>query len=135
MSQDPIKILLVDDEGAYARVISEVLDSYGLQVRTASNAVEALSILGDWQPDAILLDIMMPEVDGVILMRMLRTAPDWGGVPIIAVSAKASPKERKEIMASGADAFLAKPFTARELRAVIRRFVRLPQTSQLIPQR
>jgi|Deesub1362A_J573_1020465.scaffolds.fasta_scaffold02346_2 CheY-like chemotaxis protein len=132
MSSDAIKILLVDDEDAYAQAMRDVLDSYGLEVRAASNAVEALAILGDWTPDAILLDIMMPEVDGVMLMRLLRTAPDWPGVPIIVVSAKATPEERKEIIASGADAFLAKPFTAQELRAVIRRFVGLPQTSELI---
>ena len=120
--------MLVDDEGPYGEVMTEILGSYGLEVHVASDAVEALALLKQVAPDVILLDIMMPKMDGIMLMRLLLSDPSWPRIPIIVISAKAMPEERHRAVSSGANAFLAKPFTVQELRSVLCQFVPIQDT-------
>lgn len=124
-------VLIVDDESAYTDVMRQVLEDYGLEVRVARDAVQALRTLRDSRPDLILLDVMMPEVDGLTLLRMLRTDPDWPRIPVVVVSARATEADRQAALQAGADGFLAKPFTAQEMRAVLRRHLSLPRTDAL----
>ena len=121
-------VMLVDDEGPYGEVMTEILGSYGLEVHVASDAVEALALLTQVAPDVILLDIMMPKMDGIMLMRLLLSDPSWPRIPIIVISAKAMPEERHRAVSSGANAFLAKPFTVQELRSVLCQFVPIQDT-------
>ncbi len=124
-------VVVIDDEPAYGAVMTEILSAYGLEAHLASDALEAIALLQQVTPDVILLDIMMPEMDGIMLMRLLRSDPSWPRVPIIVISAKAMPEDRRAAVASGADTFLAKPFTAQELHAVLRRFVPIQSTGPL----
>jgi CheY-like chemotaxis protein len=124
-------VLVIDDEVPYTGVLQEILNSYGLNAVISHRADHALAILDSLQPRLILLDMMMPEMDGLTLLRHIRARPDFKDTPVIMVSAKVLPDEKKSAFKAGATAFLAKPFSARELRAAIRPFVRVPDTGTL----
>jgi CheY-like chemotaxis protein len=74
-------------------------------------------------PDMLMVDVMMPEVDGLSLIRMVQKDPAWLGIPILVVSARTGQADQNEALFAGADAFLAKPFTAEELRKALRPFL------------
>jgi len=114
-------VLLIDDERAYAEVIRDALQSYGIEVRLAHNAMEALEVYQEKIPDLILLDVMMPEIDGLTLLKWLREHSEKDQVKIHVVSAKAQDKDRDAAIKAGADGFMAKPFTIEELKALIAR--------------
>ena len=124
-------VLVVDDEVPYTGVLQEILNSYGLNAVISHRAEHALAILDSLQPRLILLDMMMPEMDGLTLLRLIRGRPGSRMTPVIMVSAKVLPDEKKSAFKAGATAFLAKPFNARELRAAIRPFVQIPDTGIL----
>ena len=113
-------ILLVDDEIPYANVIKEALTPYGIEVLIAANATQALYYMQRYEPQVVLLDVMMPELDGLSLLRWLREHSEQEDIPIHVVSAKALPDDRKAAMKAGADGFLAKPFTLDELRELLK---------------
>ncbi|HET7009171.1 MAG TPA: response regulator [Anaerolineales bacterium] len=116
-------ILIVDDDVAYCAAMGEILDSAGFNTLSAFSVNEALWILTDTKPDIILSDTMMPHTDGGSLLRILRRVERFRAVPVVTVSAKAMPSDRAEALAAGANGFLAKPFTARELLDEIGRHV------------
>jgi DNA-binding response OmpR family regulator len=118
-------ILVVDDEKAYCDATAEVLRGHGFTVVQAYDARQAKAALGKTAPDAILLDIMMPEIDGLTLLRELAAMPSFLNTPLVVVSAKAQPSDRNEAWMAGADAYLAKPFTSHELLAVVDYVLRL----------
>ena len=108
-----------------------MLESYGFVTHVAYNAVDALSLLESVTPNLVLLDIMMPEIDGLTVIRRIRSRPDWVDLPVIVVSAKVLTEDRSAALNAGADAFLPKPFSAHELRAALRPFVAVPDTGSL----
>jgi DNA-binding response OmpR family regulator len=114
-------VLLIDDERAYAEVIRDALQTYGIEVLLAHNAMEALEVYQEKIPDLILLDVMMPEIDGLTLLKWLREHSEKDKVPIHIVSAKAQDKDRDAALKAGADGFMAKPFTMDELKELIAR--------------
>ncbi|MFN2149906.1 MAG: response regulator [Anaerolineales bacterium] len=118
-------ILLVDDERAYAKVVKEALERIGMRVHLAHDAMEALNLYSEVSPDLILLDVMMPDVDGLSLLRWLREHSEKDGVPIHVVSAKAQQADKDAAISAGANGFLAKPFTVEELRNVISQYVKM----------
>jgi CheY-like chemotaxis protein len=115
------RVLVVDDEVSFAAVMGEVLDAFGLHVDVAHDAKDALHKMELNPPDLMLVDVMMPEVDGLSLIRKIQAEPAWQGIPIVVISARASTSDKNEAMFAGADAFLGKPFTADELREALRR--------------
>lgn len=112
-------VLLVDDEGAYRRAVSDVLNSQGYTVLEAGSAAEALQVLSIVTPELIMLDVMMPEVDGLTLLRQLSVEPRFLSVPIVMASAKAQATDRWSAWERGASAYLAKPFTFDEVTALV----------------
>jgi len=124
-------VLVVDDEISYTGVVQEILSTYGLNAVISHRAEDALAILDSLRPRLILLDMMMPEMDGLTLLRAIRARPAFRETPVIMVSAKVMPDERQAALEAGATDFLAKPFRARELRAAIRPFVPVPTTGTL----
>ena len=112
-------ILVVDDEQPFCEVVAEILTTFGYPVRKAFNAAQALQILESATPTLIILDIMMPEVDGLTLVRRFRADPHLCSTPIIMSSAKYLIEDRKEAFQAGANAYLVKPFSAAELRSAI----------------
>jgi signal transduction histidine kinase len=109
-------VLLADDNRDMRDYVSRLLGEQ-YEVITAANGQEALALVHSNPPDLILCDVMMPLLDGFGLLRALRANPDTREVPVILLSARAGDEAKEEGLASGADDYLVKPFTARELLA------------------
>jgi DNA-binding response OmpR family regulator len=118
----PRKILIVDDTRNVQLLINDFLDSQGFEVHTASDGIEALDVFHTIDPDLILLDIMMPNMDGYQFITHLRRE---SSVPVIMITAKQQEAEIIKGFDLGADDYITKPFHLRELlvrmRAVLRR--------------
>jgi len=112
-------ILVVDDERACRQAVADVLHSRVYAVLKAESAAEALEVLDVVTPELILLDVMMPEVDGLTLLRQLSDDPRFVGAPIGMATARTMPADRWSAWERGASAFLAKPFTYQEVNALV----------------
>jgi two-component system KDP operon response regulator KdpE len=123
MTNEPL-VLAVDDEPGILRLIKLELSSEGFRVITAETAAGAMELAHEYRPDIALLDIVLPDVSGLELMRELRQRSD---LPIILLTAKGSDADKVRGLEMGADDYLAKPFSPEELsarvRAVLRRSV------------
>ena len=110
------RVLLADDNADVRAYLTRILkDAY--EVSTAANGREALEAIRRLQPDLLLSDVMMPDLDGIGLVRELRSDPSFRDLPVILLSARAGEEARVESLEAGADAYLIKPFSARELVA------------------
>jgi two-component system response regulator VicR len=116
-------VIVVDDEKEFGKVVREILESMGVHVRVAYTAKAAKLLIENEQPDLLLLDVMMPEVDGLSLLRDLRNHLDSEQLPTIVVSAKVSEEDKRAAFKAGADAFVEKPMSVDDLEAAIRRFL------------
>lgn len=119
----PLTVLVVDDNPDSTDVAELILRTCGHQVSTRFNGQEGLdAILAQAPPfDLVLLDVAMPVMDGLTMIRRLRASEQGRDVPVVCVSAKASGAREKVCLAAGADAFLEKPYRRRDLLAVIDR--------------
>jgi signal transduction histidine kinase len=117
-------LLLVDDEQTNLTVLQEGLVTAGYRLLTASNGSEALDVLANEAPDLILLDLMMPEMDGFTVCQRIRACPQWGAIPIIVLTALETPADYVRALDSGADDFLTKPFHVAVLQARVRSHLR-----------
>src|SRR6202521_6085052 len=115
------KILAVDDERSIVRLIQVTLEKHGHQVVTAFDGKEALERVAVEQPDMIVLDVMMPYLDGFEVLRNLKKDPDTRDIPVIMLTAKAQDADVFNGYKSGADCYLTKPFNPRELVAFVNR--------------
>jgi CheY-like chemotaxis protein len=119
-------ILLVEDDVRNVFAISSVLEPKGAKVRIARNGREALDMLDragrepDSTVDLVLMDIMMPEMDGLTAMREIRKRPEWKKLPIIALTAKAMPDDRALCIEAGANDYIAKPIEVDKLVSLIK---------------
>lgn len=120
MTQEPL-VLAVDDEAGILRLIKLELSEQGFRVITASSAEEALRIVEEQRPDAILLDIIMPDMTGLEVMRRIR---EQTNTPVIMVTAKDSDADKVRGLEQGADDYIVKPFSPDELSARIRAVLR-----------
>ncbi len=120
------RILVVDDEPRYVRLMEANLASEGFAVLKASNGQEAVDIVADQKPDLVLLDIMMPLLDGFAACERIR---EFSNVPIIVVTAKGEERDRVHGLDLGADDYIVKPFSATELLARVRSVLRRAQNS------
>jgi CheY-like chemotaxis protein len=116
-------ILVVDDEPAICVVMGIILKLHGYAVFRAHSVPQAISYLQANRPDLILVDIMMPGVDGITMIRNIKSTPEWAEIPTIVLSAKTGQQDRQEAYEAGASAFLAKPFTANELHGIVEPFL------------
>ncbi len=112
-------ILVIDDEKSFCEVVAEILLNDGYQVQKAFSASQALSILEHFEPTLIILDIMMPDIDGLTMVRRLRALPRYAHLPIIVSSAKFQAEDQKAAVDAGANQYLTKPFSAQDLRSSI----------------
>ena len=113
--QGPFRILLVDDIQTNRALLVELLAPLGFELREAANGAEALEIFKSWSPHAVLMDMRMPVMDGYEATRRIRSAPERRDTPVIAVTASAFDDLKDQVMASGVDIYLRKPFRSDEL--------------------
>jgi two-component system, cell cycle response regulator len=119
------RILIVDDVPANARLLEAKLSAEYYQVASARDGFEALKMAREWQPDLILLDVMMPGMDGFECCRRLKDGAATLHIPVVMVTALGEPAERVHGLESGADDFLTKPVDYETLMARVRSLVRL----------
>lgn len=115
-------ILVVDDEPQVRQVVASYLESEGYVVRAAANGTDALAEIARKRPDLIVLDLMLPEVDGLTVLQRLRASGD--SVPVIVLSARGQESERVAGLELGADDYVAKPASPREVMARVRAVLR-----------
>ena len=114
----PSRILIVDDEPAVADLIEAVLVGEGYTVAIARDGAQGLLLARDWRPDLILMDVMLPGVDGGTAIRRLKSDPETAEIPIVAMSAGRTIRRQSDEL-SEADAALAKPFDIDALLAQV----------------
>jgi len=115
MMEGGLKVLVVDDDDSIRMLVSVILRGQGYEVKTAYNGFEALDIFTDWTPDLVLLDVMMPEMDGFETLKRMRQVESSMGTPVIMLTAKSDIKDKEVGFISGADDYLVKPFNNTEL--------------------
>ena len=125
------KILVVDDEERMARFIRLNLEHDGFQVIEAFKGMQAVGLLRDKMPDAVILDVMLPDIDGFEVLQLIR---EVSTVPVIMLTAKGEEEDRVKGLELGADDYVTKPFSPRELvsrvRAVLRRVEQASNTGE-----
>ncbi len=114
------RVLIVDDDIRNIFALSSVLEDYGMEIRTADNGREAIAIAQKGDLDVILMDIMMPEMDGLETMKEIRKIPNSKEVPIVAVTAKAMKGDRERCIEAGAWDYLSKPVDREQLLSVLK---------------
>jgi two-component system alkaline phosphatase synthesis response regulator PhoP/two-component system response regulator VicR len=119
----PSKILVCDDERHIVRLIQVNLERQGYNVVTAYDGKEGLEKVKAEKPDLIVLDVMMPYMDGFEVLKNLRREPETEALPVIMLTAKAQDKDVFEGYHYGADMYLTKPFNPMELVAFVKRIL------------
>jgi CheY-like chemotaxis protein len=118
------RVLVVDDDRVIQQLLEVNLELEGYQVAgTASDGQEAIAMAAELKPDLILLDIMMPKMDGLEVCRHLKADPKLSKIPIVLLSARAQDMDIREGLEIGADAYLTKPFDPVELLDVVGRLL------------
>lgn len=122
------RVLVIDDERAIRDLVRVALDREGFSVRVAADGVAALGSVREWEPECVLLDVMMPKLDGLSLIPMLRRLTE---VPIILLTARGDVRDRVEGLKAGADDYVPKPFDVEELAARVQSALRRPTLRQV----
>ena len=119
-------ILVVDDVPENVRLLEALLAPRGYDVVSATDGTAALELAESAQPDLVLLDVMMPELDGFEVCQRIRGNPAWGATRIVMLTARGRDVERDKGLALGADAYVTKPFSTRELVARVKQMLGSP---------
>lgn len=125
------KILVVDDEEKIRKMVCDYLEAIGFETVTAKDGIDAISIFIEEQPDLIIMDVMMPGLDGIDCTRRIR---ERSNVPIIMVTAKAEEGDKLMGLEMGADDYVVKPFSLKELGARVRAQLRRASFSEPIKE-
>ncbi|MCP3883178.1 MAG: phosphate regulon transcriptional regulatory protein PhoB, partial [Sulfitobacter sp.] len=120
MSAAQPQILLVEDEPAQREILAYNLESEGFDVRRAENGEEAILLVAEALPDLIILDWMMPLLSGIEVCRQLKTREDTRNIPVIMLSARSEEVDTVRGLETGADDYVVKPYSMRELMARVR---------------
>lgn len=124
------RVLVVEDEPRLAAVLCDYLGAAGYQAMSVADGTQVLQTISDWQPDLVLLDLMLPGANGVDLCRQLRADND---VPVIMVTARVSELDRLLGLEAGADDYVCKPFSPREVVARVAAVLRRYRTGAVQP--
>jgi DNA-binding response OmpR family regulator len=119
------RILVIDDEESIFEVIEGLLYKQGYELTYISSGTAALTQIDEIQPDVILLDLMMPQMDGIETCQNIKSNQRWRPIPIIMVTALSSKEDLARSLDAGADDFVAKPINSLELRARVRSMLRI----------
>ena len=117
-------VMVVEDNEKNRKLIRVVLKAKGYNVIEATTGEEALSLLKEQIPDIILMDIQLPGIDGLTLIRQIKADVDKKDIPIIAVTAHAMKGDQQKILDTGCDAYMSKPIDTRELPLTIEKYLK-----------
>jgi two-component system cell cycle response regulator DivK len=120
-------ILIVEDNEKNMKLVRDVLQFKGYQTLEAATATEGLRLAREARPDLVLMDIQLPDFDGITALARLRADPQTQKMPVVAVSASVMPDEQQRIVASGFDAFITKPINVKSFIETVERFIGKPQ--------
>jgi DNA-binding response OmpR family regulator len=119
MTDQAKRIIIVEDQPAVADLFEEMLSLDGYQVSKIHSSTGALSVIRAEKPDAVLLDIMMPDVSGLEVLRFMRREPGLQQIPVVIVSAKTLPADIRAGLEAGATVYLTKPVDVNRLRRTV----------------
>lgn len=111
---NPHSVLIVDDEPNIVLSLQFLMKKAGYLVRTAGDGEQALAELAREKPDLVLLDVMMPKIDGFTVCQRIKAAPEWQDVRVIMLTARGRDVEREKGLALGADDYITKPFSTQD---------------------
>lgn len=115
------RVLLVEDEPAIRELVAEMLDGEGVELRLAAGGAEGLRDARRHRPHLVLLDIVLPDLDGIAVLRLLRRQPPLREVPVYMLTARVRKADREAARRAGATGYVEKPFTAAQLHALLAR--------------
>ncbi len=116
-------IVLIDDNEIHLQTTGRILQNYGFTVEILSNPVQSLKILPNINPRVIILDIMMPGMDGFHLLKSIRELPDFQEIPVLILSGKQFAPDKRKALALGAKEYLTKPVNSRKLITEIKKYL------------
>ena len=116
-------VLVADDDGVSRRILSHIIGRLGHAVISAENGRQALDRLADSKPDLLILDLSMPEVDGLTALKAARADERYRDLPIIILTASGLDRDARAARAEGVTAFLTKPFRSQELTEMLQRLL------------
>ncbi|WP_242038288.1 response regulator [Chroococcidiopsis sp [FACHB-1243]] len=125
-------ILAVDDDEDNLELLTEVLHPLNCHIITAKDGRSTISIAQQQRPDLILLDILLPDICGTEIARMLKQNPQTQNITVIAVTALARAEDRESLLAAGCSAYISKPYMLDDLEAVICRYLGLNPTLAVV---
>ncbi|GGP14257.1 DNA-binding response regulator [Nonomuraea glycinis] len=126
----PVRVLVVDDEATLAELLTMALRFEGWEVSSAADGLGAVRAARDFRPDAVVLDMMLPDIDGLEVLRRLRAeSPD---VPVLFLTARDSVEDRITGLTAGGDDYVTKPFSLEEVVARLRGLIRRAARSELL---
>ncbi len=114
-------VLVIEDEADAAELFAEMMRVSGFRVIKTSSSTPAIAMMNAEKPDVVLLDIMMPELSGLDILRQMRGDPQLAKVPVVVVSAKTMPADIQKGMEAGAFTYLTKPFGFLDLKEAVER--------------
>ncbi len=126
------RVLIVDDDPISRLIMEEILKPEGYTIFTSSGGEQLLRLLEDCQPDVLLMDVLMPEINGFELCRRIKADPHWQHLPVVLVTSLNADEELVEGLDAGADEFISKPVGAAELRARVRSMRRVKGRADLL---
>ncbi len=117
------RILIVEDEMPLSTLLTQTFEQEGHTVMTAGNGIECMNKMSTFRPDVVIMDIMMPKLDGVDTTRLIRRNRNYSHVVIVALSAKADDETRQMMREAGANIFMRKPFAIGKLVTRVNRIL------------
>jgi CheY-like chemotaxis protein len=121
MSTSEKTVLIIEDEADAADLFAEMMRVSGFRVLKTSTSAPAITMMTAERPDVVLLDIMMPDISGLDILRQMRADPQLTNIPVVLVSAKGMPADIKNGMEAGASTYLTKPVGFLELKEAVER--------------
>jgi len=116
-------ILIVEDNEKNMKLVRDILQHQGHATLEAVTGTDGVRIAKEAKPDLVLMDIQLPDIDGIAALRQIRAEPQLDAMPVLAVSASVMPDEQQKIVTSGFDAFITKPINLKQFRDTVQRFL------------
>lgn len=117
------QILVVEDNERNMKLFCDLLQASGYRTLVATTGERAVELALEHGPDLVLMDIQLPDIDGIVALQRIRADPALDPMPVIAVSASVMPDDQQKIVGSGFDAFVTKPIDLKHFRATVERFL------------